>query len=256
MSENGERGGIEPLTAELRREAGDDLFNKLGELAERWNNRLRFERLSLVEDYRRGRLKILIDFEIANADVCGHWDSDRNDIALRAYFEVRQGNVGFPISGTKTLNRMDAGERDDGGMLVDDVQVVQSPDGPIPSRVRFQPLDGGNSLWAGSGVLYFVFGRGFETRHIFSGRKVSAFDVAATYGDKIRCEMVKGASKIMDDIADDAAKARCGRVDHTHNANLVCPLVFADQKMIRVTFPESGKLSFNLCEVAIGPFDL
>jgi hypothetical protein len=52
------------LPAAVRLERLNDSVDQLRKLMERWDNRLTFKGLSIVELYLNGRLKIAVDFEI------------------------------------------------------------------------------------------------------------------------------------------------------------------------------------------------
>lgn len=111
---------------------------ELRQLMERWDNRLSTERLSFCEEYRKGRLTLVLKFkdrvgvDIGYAEFSAVRDPDGTVVHMRtAEFERHAVEFG------------DRNDRNQQVMLVGDVQIVESPEGVIPSLVRLDLVNYG-----------------------------------------------------------------------------------------------------------------
>jgi hypothetical protein len=117
-------------------------------------------------------MKIVVEFEITYADIAGYGDRGRDRTLLRVDAEAWERNANASILSAEPLDRMDAGERDDRRMLVDDIQLVQTQNRPAAIYVRFERLDGSDGLLTGSRRLQFLSDLRLELLSVSSRREI------------------------------------------------------------------------------------
>jgi hypothetical protein len=229
----------------------------LSEPLKRWENRLTLKGLSLPEDYVNGRVKILVEFEIR----CLHTVRERNADALctivRANYEALQGDeFAAKVSVADPFNGLDRACRQNGSVLVDYVQQMQSPKGAIPSAVWFERPDGGDCFGPSAGSLYFSFCFGFEYLSIHPERKIRFGDLPVVNFYQERRRVIEGAAKVVDGVSKTALNPRRSLCEEVNPEIVIFPVVILDQKLVRVTFLESDDFAYRLLKVSLGPFDL
>jgi hypothetical protein len=178
-------------------DAFHDAANKFRQLNERWDNRFTFHGQSLIEQYQQGRITLVCDLDIsvANASVnrrSASGDGPSSDTKLLASL-VFSANI---------VNSSDLYDWKQKPVLVENVEIVQGPDGVIPSLVRFYDIhDEVTDCFGGLGYYSGIYG-GCKFIPGFSNRKSSVVipspEPAKNYtvdGKIERClEIVEGIS--------------------------------------------------------------
>ncbi len=189
-------------SSEQRNECLNYAFRVLAELSKRWHNKLSFDDLRLPERYTESALRCHIHIRPFDmrADT-GH------------FYAIFQRERLAPDCLKRAVGQARASLGDDHSrhersnwyyhvMFVCDVDLVEAPEGRIPSLVRLQPPDDCGRLFTGS--LYFSMELGFKTLGAFRDRKRSVAGCrAAVCEHELLDEDIQGRAHVMDGIASD-----------------------------------------------------
>ena len=231
------------------------LRDDLGHIKERWDNRLVLENSSLWECYLDGRAEIVL---------YGNWGWGLNELkwairvpACRAAFEGTAAAPGVDV--------IDLHDGDGWHEIIVFVEVAKAGCCPkmevrVPARLyvfedKFRSV--------GEGLLYSRVGRGgFQVFPFFRKREVDISSGFAGHPDDGNHPVIERLPKIIHGVAYDRAKMICDR--------LFGPV--GEAKTIRLSkgrngvagayvygvevFGEGGRVTDNMVNVAIGPFDL
>lgn len=245
----------------------EDVLNELAHLRERWDNRFTVNNLTLAERYLEHKLNIVFEW------IPAEWGGKH----LRAVLQ-RELMIGGPQADRKggqalgsigellpershsiDLNGAMAGAyRYDRLVFVEDVQLVDAPQGFVPTLVRFQVVEKRPRLAAGP--LYRFAGAGFK--HVF-GLPEREFNVVVTRpggvaeANDLNRKEVEGRAHIVNGVANDGAPiGRDARsYGHLPDALASCMIVLG-QDDIWLSGKERLDLFGKLPDVALGPFDL
>jgi hypothetical protein len=245
----GDHGPSALAGEEVRRQRLDDTRHKLGELNERWNNRLVVEKVSLLKAYLDGRLSVCLIVEI-----CGTAVGDGTSVCHDA--EVVLGK--WPHKAVVVYGVRDGSKgvvRDeDHSMLVEVVQFVESPQGVIPSTVRLYRLNN-ETTKLGADLLFKSTVNGlFKFLPSFMHWEMHVGIVTAQHADDFGDSVVKGTSKIVDGVANHCAKVGNGMPEV--EAEVASFRVFIDERGVVVRRHEGNDSRLRLLDVMIGPFNL
>jgi hypothetical protein len=107
-----------------------DAADQFRELNERWNNRFTLQGQSLVEKYREGRMSVVCDFEFSRT---AKWSRG----AISCNGDIADNPVVSLVFCAKTEDRSYLYDWKQKPVFVEDVDIMQGPQGVIPSSVRF-----------------------------------------------------------------------------------------------------------------------
>lgn len=233
-----------------------DCGEVLRETQKRWDNRLILKRLPLAEEYINGRLAVALNFNLVMA-VEQHPSPHDHDICNRSF-----NSVLVLIFRVKVHQGGDREDRNQGLMLVENVEVVESVEGKIPSLVLVgaylvenQIPDVGPrniywSLWEGS----------YKFLTLLPERELGGFDLLVRTpieGDDLVGHQIQRSVEVVGSIADDRRNALRHRLGHVayHHTTTGLQIVLNDDS-VEVRFPKVGQYPLKLVDVLIGPFDL
>jgi hypothetical protein len=246
----------------------ENALDELAHLRERWDNRLTVNNLALAERYIKRELNIVVEW----------MPVDWGGIHLRAILQRKLLIGGREIDGlgrrsgeswecvgpefgwiySDANGAMSRPYRYDRLVFVEDVELVDAPQGFIPTLVRFQIIHKSPRLAAGP--LYRFAGSGFK--HVFGLPEgeldmIVAGSLGVAVADDFDRKEVEGGSDVVDRVADNGAPIDWNAFPYADLPDALSSIrivVRQDNVWIlgeeRLDFP--GKLS----DVALGPFDL
>ena len=251
-----------------------DGYHALGEydeLVERFDNRLTLGNLRLIERYRQGDLKIVlngrwgeaIDFRIVlqRADeVCSHRDT--STCTNRARAGGRAADV-HPSLKDGQERHIQLGEylntgrsyRNDSLVFVQSVEFMENPQRGIPTLVRLQPAD--QLLGFGANASYFSYGSGFK---VFDGsadgKSACASYLFSVRDDQITHKLIERGAEIVNSVSDDDAGALWDCFVDTHANDVFASFVILlREKFVGFGLLEGADKRLKLGDVFFGPFD-
>jgi hypothetical protein len=229
-----------------------------GDPIKRLNDRLRLEGNSVIEQYRRGNLALILD---CDSNVIGFPKSDGARFVHEPSSVFVKGRTLLIFKAdVRDLHKLQ--DWDKKLVFIDNIQIIQGPETGIPSliglycfqdQIRNQDrnlllfksgLNGGHKLLPGIAD--------WETC-IFSG-------LSAAVQNNFIPQQVKTTSKIVENIADSDRKFVSGEPRHVDvEAKMICPLPFVVLNANGVKIiggREPGHQSIHVHDVFLGPFNL
>lgn len=230
----------------------DNIRNDLGELMQRFNDRLILKGLPIAESYLEGRLEILADFDIS----CGGETHNYLAVFNRSNMHVHHGEQGAKIvTHLKVFNTSIMSCRDKCLVFVGYVEVVDSPQKFIPSVVRFQRADYLDDIFSGS-VYVSIFNHTVKAIDIITKREIDVLGVSSIQSNQFRGEKVKGCSQIMDSISDDCGKMARDFMPNSERPELIRGVsVLLDNDSVGFRFNVIDNVVIKLTDVALGPIN-
>jgi hypothetical protein len=219
--------------------------NMLGELSERWNNRLVLENITFGEEYAKGRMSIALYFGLR---------AGQNFVRTALHREVLEHEVVFVATCERYV--VDGEDINCGNkelMLIDVVQGGNLPNLKIPSLVRLYLID--NEIGQiGRGFLYASIWLGGYNIVPFSACRKRNPIIAR---NSIDGYVIQSDPQIMNGITDNQGYFfwRLGDKIQLHDIISGLGIMF-DMKSIRICLDKRLCRSMKILDVAIGPLDL
>jgi hypothetical protein len=219
-------------------EVRNDVADKLGKLMERWEQRITPGNRRFDERFLVGEIHILIVFRCAQTG------------------EVRILHIESDSAHNSVLSR-----QNDEVVLVGVIQLPEQPERIVPVLVWLEPINRFHSLPPHtlyvSNLSGFITLRGMEYREL-NLRPVfgSGFSRCNASGDKLKSEMVKSASEIVDDISGNSGNVESvnmQRIDFEDWFSKLGLSLYADRLSGR--FAQGQDDRFQIVEMLIGPFN-
>lgn len=230
----------------------DNIRDDLGELMQRFNDRLVLKGLLVAESYLEGRLEILADFDIS----CGGETHKYLAVFNRANMHIHHGEQGAKIvSHLEVVDSCIMGRRDKCFMFIGYVEIVDSPQKFIPSVIRFQRADYLDDIFSGS-VYVSIFDHTVKAVDIITKRKIDVLGVSAFHAHQFRSEKVKSRSQVMNSVTDD-----CSKMARYFMPDSKCPelirgvRVLLDNDSVRFRFNVVDDVIIKLTDVSFGPLN-
>jgi hypothetical protein len=234
----------------------DQPNHKLGELVQRWNNRLHRENLSFAEDYIGGRMVIAFVVRVG----------ERPGGRRLATGQNVNSAGGEPFSLIFVCNALDADFRDGDGcdqspVFVGPIQVIQG-DEKISGIARAY-IVGDDWRELGGESLYLSIARlQYQRLPVLIYRKTGFLRVSFG-GNKDSCrDVIQGASEIVDGVSDHggevAGRVFCLGANHSDGVAAVLSRleIFAYRDTIFVKTLVDSEPLLNIEDVLVGLFDL
>jgi hypothetical protein len=232
--------------------------NFFGDPRQRYDNRLRLERHSCIENYRSGNMALVLH---CHSDVIGLAQSDASGF-------VREPDLVLVNRDTLVIFKADANEGgnlqhwDEQLMFVPNIKVVKGPDEWIPSRVGFYVIQ--NKVFnVERDLLLFqsAIQGGYKflpsIAHWESGPLCRG---SVTLQNHLVPQQVEGASEVVQHIANREGNVVGGKTRSEHiDAQMICSLPFVvldtdGMKVVRLS--EGANQRNHVAEVLFGPFNL
>lgn len=247
----------------------DDPLDELDELMERCDDRLAINNLALAKRYLKGEL--WVGLRLAGL---GDWADEEYRAVLHGVLTIggsqkewdgfkKSSDLVKPLSflsdvgGEIGVRRFISGpHRYDRLVFVENIELVEFPQGFVPTWVWLEPIDEPESLRARA-AHSVVQGLRFEFGFVSVEREVRVFGGTAIGGHKSGSEQVKGRSKIVHDIADDGAPGAGSAFDDLDPVSKLAGLaVLIDEDQIGLAPVKGLDLPFKVVEMCFGSFDL
>lgn len=228
----------------------NDAKNKLRQLKERWDNRLRIEKMSLLEEYRKGRLSIVFNLQptanldhVVSAGAIGY-EGAISDLRALVVFCVNAGDGRHAKHG------------DQEPVFVDVVDFVEGPEGKIPSLVRLYVVEN-DVADIGSGMLYVsLFHGNGKVLPRFMEWKMDPRGFYSGIPNHLTGYMIKCGTEAMNSIAYNKRERDRKRLENLQLEDISARIV-VHRNAIEII--HGGKLAdagINLVDVMVGPADL
>jgi hypothetical protein len=229
-----------------------DSRNEFRELMERWDNRLTLENLNILEKYHQGRLRVALHLNVA-----GHLYYAC--FSTRTTASSKLGDLCLP---TNAYLGNDQSRADKHGqkpmMFIDNVQVVESIQGVIPSSVWLYDISDESDNVRRDSLYCSVLNGLYTFLPCFSKWETGLPGGSATaQTDKLVRDVIESGTQIMDDVTHALGNPFGYLIEHLkHQRRFPCLRVLLDVDTVKVSLRECGKHVIELVDKLIGPFDL
>lgn len=225
-----------------RQEARNETIYKIHELVKRWDKRITFDNLRLIDRFRNFELSVFLHFRI-----------DHSDKLWVVGYEPEPAKESIPSE------KIILGEGQHHAVLVDVIQLMESKKGiPFPALVRLGCIDCFYRFWPNSS-LYCSSRNGFVYVDGLSDGKRNVVGIACrgVQESQLVGQMVKRTPEILDDIS-----CGCKSVEG-HNSELsdiwttlrsVTVSIHAEK--LEVLFRDKLSHLIQIQEMLFGPFNL
>lgn len=226
----------------------DSLDGVVGEPKHQYQGHINGVGLGLVDRYINGELYILIVFRVAR---------ESRDFAAFLKRSQCKSDLIRQVAPSSKYRSLDT-ERDEAAMLVDVIQLVQSPEAVLSSSVQIHPFEEILSFLPHSTHLslisgYLVVG-GWD---VFGDREGGLCSGSASSGnDQFRRKVVERTVEVLDNIPSDQRDAvwKQGRRTDEDDVLSRCRITLAIDS-VRVSFLEGVDHVPQFVDVLIGPLD-
>lgn len=240
----------------------DDSRNKLRKLFERWDNRLSLQGKSVLEQYIGGRLSLVVDVEFRTPSHTDRGPSDRLEatIVFDTHSAINHTEVArfvFDVDSRQNRNMQHWDQQD---VFVEDVEVVYSANGLIPSLVRLYGVEYLPAERFGEARLYYSTVKScYELLPAFASPEweFGVGHVAASIANDAANHQVERTPEIVNGVANDKGRVIGNGLHNPEVQNIVSGIrIFLDEKFVEVRLGEALKDGVQLKNVLLGPFDL
>ena len=229
----------------------NDAKDDLRKLMQCWDNRLTFERLSLIEAYCDSRLSIALELEFA-----GHPQYIQYSALSNSKSAILEDSPScFSVNICQGGNGSNGQQQ---SVFIGNVETVQGTKRGIPSFVRLYDIKNERDD-IGTRHLYFsALQSGFKFLFGIPNWEVCPLGWCSTaQGDNLTSHEVQGSPQVVDSIAKDQRNFFRKGFGHFKFEDIYpCVRVFLDVKTVKIGLDESIQEFVKLTDVLIGPFDL
>lgn len=226
-----------------------------GDPIKRWQDRLSLEGCSKVEQYRRGRMALIVHCEIPSVQMPeSHAPRIVHENRINRNLDV------FVIFKANTLYQHKLQHWNQKLMLIHDIEIVNSPEGIIPSLVGFYRIQN-KSLNGRSDLLLFqsAVKKTFE----FLPR-VSDWEACPLRGVSIASENnlvvheIQSTAQVVQHVSDDEGSLSDIQESMKLKPDIICShlSIFIDMNRVEVRAKEVIEKRIEVIDVLQGPFNL
>ena len=234
-------------------EGFDNAVNQLRQLSERWDNRLSLKGLVFSEAYSKGALKYLADFDILWG---GHSNNYQAVFQRLLNIAVSDGDVEAISFKDKIGYAHNVCYRNKELMFIRDIEIVETPEGVIPSCVWLHCPNQIQNICAGATYFHFLNST-FKAIFAFGYREIDTLDVAIVEANEITGEQVEGAPKVVNGIPNECRKIARNLFTNASDPSMhVGFRVVLNDDSIRLSVKESADFGLKVNDMAVGPFNL
>ncbi|HEY4905048.1 MAG TPA: hypothetical protein VIH89_16355 [Candidatus Sulfotelmatobacter sp.] len=255
-------------TLKQRSEVGNQVVNKVIHTLERFNNRITLNNSRFSERYIKQEIYLLVHFRVGgiNKEFVAYFQGEHP--ICRTDVEVRHGRHGqalglhhFREFGAEVLPNVEVAERrsyrNQKTVLVDVVQLVESPERVVSSLVWFDCVDSVYSILPHS--LYFSSSSGFIFRGIIKDRKVNVPGIAnspSANHEELISQVVESTSEIVENVPGDHGDFDWNGFGPEDVVNELSHLrITLGANFVGVSSVEGQNGRLQLSDVLVGPFD-
>jgi hypothetical protein len=223
------------------------LGREFGHLRQRFDDRLAFQGVPLVEQYLRGGISVVCYFNGPG----GH--GGNSDYPALVEKEIAVAHLQILMFQAYTGEPLDGGGCNQKMVFVDIVEPTGGPNRRVSSVVRHYVVKEFLGK-IGEGFLYrSVRGMGFKIVPFFAHREINPI----TPFEDFRHQMVEGSSEIVDGIPNDKRGLGWKAGDRNDLEKLLSgSSLLLDGNFAEVRLEEGCKDVFQLLDVAVGPLNL
>ena len=232
----------------------DRAKRQLGELFQRWDNRLKWP-LKVLEDYRRGALCIVVKF---NA-VSGRDIRDIDKIGAAAHEGISRHADGWyadRVEDREIRGHCSFDHERQNGVLIRYVQLVEGIKSVALSP--WEDFERDEKVFYPFTGCFYSFAAGFVINPaIARGEYEVAVLRAAVQSDRLPRHVIESRANVVDSIAHYEGEM-LGWITHESNSNLGLSGigVVVDRESVRFSGDVCRKFGFKISDVMVGPFDL
>jgi hypothetical protein len=225
----------------------DRLECEFGHLRQRFDDRLAFQGLPLIEQYLRGGTAVACYFNRPR----GHTGNSHHSTLIEK--ETAIGHTQILMFQAHSGETFHGGGCDQKMVFVDIVEPTGGPNRRVASVVRHYVVEEFRGQ-IGEGFLYrSVRGMGFKIVPFFSHREINP----VTPFEDFRHQMVKSGSEIVDGIPNDKRNLGWKAGDRTDLEKLLSGFrLLLNGDFAEFRLEEGCKDAFQLLDVAVGPLNL
>lgn len=226
-------------------ESRNQAFHISNELTQRWDERLTLNSLLIEKRFSRGQIHIIVHVLIKSTGERWGLCFESSRFQQEPLISVSWHDIDCVIS-----------NRQNGPVLVDNVQLMNLPKSCIPAVVWFQRIDEFYRFWPDA--LYFSSLDGFVSSFILRNRKTYSIGgfVIGSGNDESICQVVQGASEIVNYVPSDGEDRKVvDRQTSCAHKYLSALRIFIGEAQIKVLIPSGVQYLLEVTEVIFGPFD-
>jgi hypothetical protein len=224
------------------------------ELTKRWENRFTFPSRSLIEQYQDGRFALICDLEISPRKIkTGKSGSACHDL-------IDNVVLASVVLHSDVVNHVDVQHWQQEPVLIDIVEIVQCPQGTIPSVVRLYDIHDEVADCFG-GLMYQSAINGLYK--FIPRRSKREFGVVVVAPKPSKNNLVDGVIQrgfeVVQSISDDKSEItrRRQKLCNLDFKNIVSGLgVTLNTENVKAAYRESLDFAVKIDDVLFGPFDL
>jgi len=247
----------------------DETLARIRNLRERFHNSLSAERLILCEDYLEGRLEIVVELEIsAGIDRAIDQCSEIEPVTVRLEISSPKRKSLLANRDTKPINCHLRDRWNDQFVFIQDVEIVEGPQGVLPAVVGLQLFD--HSQRIGRGPLHLTLhalstglrepiSGCYESVPIYARREVSVARISGADGRGGEDDryVVESRPQIVDNVANDPGKFhRHVAMANEYDLRLPRFLIGPKNEIAALSVGEVAGGVLSLKKVSLGPFEL
>jgi len=225
-------------------ESRDQAFHISDELVKRWNERLTLDSPFMKERFERGGIHIILHVLLKGT-------GERWGLCFESS-RLQEKSLVKPLGDIDCI----LPNRQNGPVLVDNVQFVDSPKNCVPAVVWFQAIDQFYRFWPDA--LYFSCPHGFVSSFILRNRKshsCGGLRVGRSDRQSI-CQVIESTSEIVDYVASDGEHREIVDREIFSPVDYMSELrVLISETKIFALVPRSLQNFLEVTEILFGPFD-
>jgi hypothetical protein len=247
------RLGQPPLTQENHFNLVDNPTDRIGQAMKAWNDRLTVQGRPLVEQYKQGWLTLVCDLAISKSrqgpfsDPLSSDDPRADDVLLASL--IFQANVSHNVH---------AHHREQEPVFVDNVHIVQGPEGIIPSLVRLYGLHNEVTDLFGGLLYQSAVDGNFKCVSGFSEWKPSVIVVTTEPPkDNFVNSTIESGLEIMKRVSDDEGKVAANKLRYFDFKEILsCLRITVDAEYVNAACGEATDRTVEVVNVLLGPLNL
>jgi len=225
-----------------------------GDPMQRWNDRISPERISLLEEYRSGRLAFILHYDSLQS----LFESDTRGIAHKVQSFSDQGSRFLILKAHVTkLHKLQKWDKH--LMLVPNVENVERPQPSIPTLVGFNSVEHERGDWNSDLLLFHsaIYKTYKLVPSIEYWKTRVTSDCSAALQNHSAPKMVEGRTKIVQTIANGESQVIEGEQGFVDiETDEIRASIILNSHTVKVTLGEFASQQFCLLDVLLGPLNL
>src|SRR5438270_4979975 len=230
----------------------DAARDQLRELLQRWDNGLTLQNVSLVEQYVKNRLTLVVKLKYRTIEryvQFSVWSGNERGVQ-------EEGASGMSAHSSQSRNRKNGDQVE---VFIREIEIAEGDQRlTLPSLVRlYRVVDQGNTI--GPGTLYrslIAIQGGYQILFLHPDRELGFIAGTAPQGHNVVSNEVQGGAEIMHGIAHDERDAVGEGLSFEGEREASGLFVTLYSTAVKVSLKEVIQDDAQLLDVLVGPFDL